>query len=180
MVQRCACVLLAEYQSRHQTLPVGAITAALNGSQLLSVEQTVVEKTVITMMERGSYYRNLENALGAGATLALGTEIGETTWTKALGKSGRRFDATMDHLKRTALARLAQDYSELRIHLVAHQLRYLQSCENTYIELGEASFDVLANPQQWATDVALSADLMLECIHNPSNGGLLASNYWEY
>ena len=86
----------------------------------------------------------------------------------------------MDHLKQTTLAQLAQDYSKLRIHLVAHQLRYLESCQSTYIQQDEASFDDLADPQQWAANVALSADLMLECIHNPSNGGLLASNYWEY
>jgi len=38
-----------------------------------------VIKAVDKMTTQGSYYRNLETALGAGATLALGTNIPENT-----------------------------------------------------------------------------------------------------
>lgn len=78
MVQRCACILLAEYRSHHPLLSVEAITAGFNASQILPVEKRTVETTITTMLQRGSYYRNLESSLGAGSTLALGTEITET------------------------------------------------------------------------------------------------------
>lgn len=77
MVQRCVCILLADYQSRHPLLSVDDITRAVNTTQFLPVEKEVVEKTIATMSQRGSYYRNLERILGAGSTLALGTEITE-------------------------------------------------------------------------------------------------------
>lgn len=78
MVQRCACILLVEYRSRHPLLSVEAITAGFNASQISPVEKTTVEETIAKMLQRGSYYRNLECSLGAGSTLALGTEITET------------------------------------------------------------------------------------------------------
>lgn len=80
MVQRCDCVLLAAYKSRHPLASAEAITATFNASKLLRVEKVKVEKTIATMIQRGSYYRNLENVLGAGSTLALGTETSETKY----------------------------------------------------------------------------------------------------
>lgn len=55
------------------------IAEAIKNSCLFHVDSASVEKSMTAMMTLGSYYRNLENALGQGATLALGTEIAETT-----------------------------------------------------------------------------------------------------
>lgn len=79
MVQRCACLVLVEYRSRYPSISNEEIAKAIANSQLLQVEQASVEKTITTMLSRGSYYRNLENALGKGVTLVLGAEIAETT-----------------------------------------------------------------------------------------------------
>lgn len=79
MVQRCSCVLLAEYRSLYPLLPPEQIAEAICGSGLLQVETSLIEKNIATMMSRGSYYRRLEGALGAGVTLALGTKVAETT-----------------------------------------------------------------------------------------------------
>lgn len=78
MVQRCACVLLAEYQSRHGIVPAGIIAEALSSSRLLPTNVASVEKEIAKMQMHGSYYRSLENALGKGATLAFGTDMAET------------------------------------------------------------------------------------------------------
>lgn len=79
MVQRCACLVLAKYRSRYQSIPVDSIAEAINESRLLNIKPASVPGKIATMLSRGSYYRSLENALGVGATLVLGTEIAETT-----------------------------------------------------------------------------------------------------
>lgn len=79
MVQRCSCLLLAEYQSRHPLSSTSMIAEVICDSRLLQVEKASVEKSIATMISRGSYYRSLEGALGAGVTLTLGTEVAETT-----------------------------------------------------------------------------------------------------
>lgn len=78
MVQRCLCVLLAEYQSRRKGLSAEAIAQAINGSHLPYGDVISVRRCVAKMESQGSYYRNLENALGKGATLALGGGVSET------------------------------------------------------------------------------------------------------
>jgi len=79
MVQRCACILYAEYKSRNISTSPAAVAAILCNSCLPTVDSASVIKAVDKMTTQGSYYRNLETALGAGATLALGTNIPENT-----------------------------------------------------------------------------------------------------
>ena len=79
MVQRCACILFADYRSLYGEIPPETIATTICESQLLGVDPAYVESTIDKMIKRGSYYRNLESVLGAGASLALGTEIAETT-----------------------------------------------------------------------------------------------------
>lgn len=55
------------------------IAEAICDSRLLQVESSSVEKSIATMISRGSYYRRLEGVLGVGVTLVLGTEVAETT-----------------------------------------------------------------------------------------------------
>lgn len=78
MVQRCACILLAEHESRHGILPAETIAEALNDSHMPHVDVASVQKNIAKMMSRGSYYRSLEKALGRGTILALGIEMPET------------------------------------------------------------------------------------------------------
>ena len=79
MVQRCACILYAEYKSRNTFASPTSIAETLCNSHLLAADSASVIKAVNKMTNQGSYYRNLEAALGAGATLALGTNISENT-----------------------------------------------------------------------------------------------------
>ena len=79
MVQRCACILFAEYRSWYGRASRETIATTICESQLLRVDSAYVKRTVDKMIELGSYYRNLDSALGEGASLAFGTEIAEST-----------------------------------------------------------------------------------------------------
>ena len=79
MVQRLACVLLAEYRTQNASMSSGEIADCLGRCHPLRINGASIEKEIARMIERGSYYRSLERALGVGVTLALGTQIAETT-----------------------------------------------------------------------------------------------------
>jgi hypothetical protein len=79
MVQRCACILFAEHRSRYGNVPPAVIADSICNSHLSGVDTVYVEKTIEKIISRGSYYRSLEQALGAGVTLALGTDVAEST-----------------------------------------------------------------------------------------------------
>ncbi|PNS15289.1 hypothetical protein CAC42_5460 [Sphaceloma murrayae] len=76
------------------------------------------------MEEDGSRYRNLESRLGEGATLALGTKLGESYWKKFLPKS--RIDSFVEMAKDTRLPQLSTQYAPLRKELVKYYLHELQ------------------------------------------------------
>lgn len=80
MVQRCDCILLAEYRSRHPSSSSDIITEVFDAFRLIHIDKVTVKKTITNMVQQGSYYRSLEKALGSGSTLALGTTISETKY----------------------------------------------------------------------------------------------------
>lgn len=154
------------------------IAAALYASHVLVVDRAKVEKTITTMLERGSYYRNLESVLGAGSTLALGTEINETTyvlaactfhstdensWTRALGKSGKVFNKVTQHLRETSLASLSRRYAELRAHLVSYQLQYLVSRHSLLVQQATMPLNTF-DENLWMMDTNSASDAMLNFI----------------
>lgn len=75
MAQRCACILLAE---RHHRFRVADIASAMTNSTHGAVFDAQCA-TIKSMVTFGSYYLSLEEALGRGVTLALGTDIAEST-----------------------------------------------------------------------------------------------------
>ena len=79
MVQRCACLLFVEYRSKHQHLSSDAIANIICTSNLPGVDFQHCKGAVSKMTTFGSYYRNMERTLGKGVTLALGTNVAETT-----------------------------------------------------------------------------------------------------
>ncbi len=79
MVRRCACVLLVEYQSSRECLSSEEIAALLGKTESFGRDIENIAKTVSTMTDFGSRYRNMEKALGKGVTLALGKTVSETT-----------------------------------------------------------------------------------------------------
>ena len=75
MAQRCICILLVEHDDRVCADDIAfALTGQNHGKQFQERR-----KTVAKMRTLGSYYRNLEMALGEGVTLALGINIAENT-----------------------------------------------------------------------------------------------------
>ncbi|KAK5217810.1 hypothetical protein LTR72_009473 [Exophiala xenobiotica] len=95
----------------------------------LSSEQ--VAKTIQRMISAGSRYRNLENRLGYGTCLVLGTTLKESSWCEVLPKSGDKFEMVVAHLRSTPVNTLAQEYSELRHCIINHQLDSLDSLAGT-------------------------------------------------
>lgn len=75
MVQRCACILLIEQAPEVSATEIAmALTGQNSGEEFQARYNDVVKMTTL-----GSYYRALEVALGKGVTLALGSDIAETT-----------------------------------------------------------------------------------------------------
>ncbi|KAK5947723.1 hypothetical protein OHC33_011261 [Knufia fluminis] len=147
-----------------------SIAETLCNSHLLAADFASVIKAVNKMTSQGSYYRNLEAALGAGATLALGTNIPENTWTRVLTKQGGKFDAAITHLRQTPLAEMAQQYSSLRILLVEYQLQRLRCGRDDFQLLTagqdkQLGFYTNMNARLFANEYdSSSADAMLECV----------------
>ena len=71
------------------------------------------------MLNYGSYYRNMEKALGKGVTLALGITHAES---KILTKKTKKFNRVMDQLRNTPFGGLSITYAELRSCLVKHEM----------------------------------------------------------
>lgn len=75
MAQRCACILLVEQVAQVSATDIAiALTGQTHGE--LFDDRC---KTVKKMIDSGSYYRSLEQALGKGVTLALGISLAEDT-----------------------------------------------------------------------------------------------------
>lgn len=77
MVRRCACILLAEYRSLYPQYTVDSIAELT--SKALCVELLQCRDAIGKMLTYGSYYRNMEQALGKGVTLALGITHSESS-----------------------------------------------------------------------------------------------------
>lgn len=77
MVRRCICILFAEIQSQVGCLPAAEITNMITPLNSQPIDQAMVEAAIKRMEKYGSYYRSLEKALGAGASLALGNNVSE-------------------------------------------------------------------------------------------------------
>lgn len=126
MVQRLACLLFIEYRSKYPCSSSDGIANIICNSGLLGVDlrhvKKTVKKTVNKMITLGSYYRNMEQALGKGVALSLGTDISETTWTRVLTKKPEKVNVVMSHLKETLLAELSQKYARLRDCLINHRM----------------------------------------------------------
>lgn len=75
MAQRCACILLIEQAPEVSATEVAMALAGQNsGDEFQARYNDVVRMTTL-----GPYYRSLEAVLGKGVTLALGTDIAEST-----------------------------------------------------------------------------------------------------
>lgn len=76
MVKVCLCLLLVDFSSAS-----GSRTSSNDALRHSSTQQTEVDilaKTLKTMEDRGSRYRNLELALGFSAAMFIGTSISES------------------------------------------------------------------------------------------------------
>ncbi|KAF4547262.1 Hypothetical protein D9617_49g041230 [Elsinoe fawcettii] len=76
------------------------------------------------MDEDGGRYRNLEQSLGEGSTLALGIELGESYWKKFLPKSG--IHTFLERANKTRLPELSIKFTPLRKEIVRYYLNEYQ------------------------------------------------------
>lgn len=89
---------------------------------IFDLDLTKIEATIKKMTDEGSRYKNLESALGLGATLVLGTKYKDSTWCKTLPKKDEKFEEIVGHLRRTSLPELAARYAPLRMAVMEQQL----------------------------------------------------------
>jgi hypothetical protein len=79
MVRRLLCLLLVELQSRRNIF-YAEIAVALHRLNAAEYVHTEVENTVREMLDAGSRYINLENALGPGTVFVLGKDLSESLY----------------------------------------------------------------------------------------------------
>jgi len=108
-------------------MPVPVVAAAVLQANCFEYNSTEVESFIKKMVHDGSRYRNIEQSLGHGASLVLGTNTSESFWAKLLPKQGEKFEDAMSHLRSTQLPGLALKYSQLRIVLLKHRLGQFDS-----------------------------------------------------
>lgn len=79
-------------------------------------------------------------------------------------KSGEKLDATIEHLKRTNLYPLAQQYKELRTRLISYQLQHLEAIQEVFSQSQDSQCGAHTAQQRWMDDGDLLADMMLDCV----------------
>lgn len=85
----------------------------------------------------------------------------DRSWSKALTKSGDKFNTAIEHLKETNLAQLAQDYAGLRDRLITFQFYYLEVLQAVSVQSCTAQ-------QQWMNNNEAQGDMMLDCVDTQS------------
>jgi len=78
MIRRCACILLAEYRSLYPQYTIDNIAEL--ASKSLNFDLSQCRDAIGNMLNYGSYYRNMEKAIGKGVTLALGITHAESSY----------------------------------------------------------------------------------------------------
>jgi hypothetical protein len=78
MARRFLCVLLIDLKGMNRGATADQTADVLNLLNASLYPREVVIDAVKDMIEAGSRYKNIENALGKGAIFVLGTEIAET------------------------------------------------------------------------------------------------------
>lgn len=94
-----------------------------------------------------------------------------------LGKSGTKFDEVIQHLRQTPLGLLSQQYAQLRVHLVTHQLQHLESRLNVFLQSTETPPNTLLDQQLCIADLPSASDAMLEIVDDMRCS---ESDLWTY
>lgn len=81
-----------------------------------------------------------------------------------LGKSGTKFDEVIQHLRETPLGLLSQQYAQLRVHLVSHQLQYLESRLSLCLQPTGIPPNTLLDQQPRIANLSSASDAMLEIV----------------
>ncbi|KAF2725393.1 hypothetical protein K431DRAFT_342846 [Polychaeton citri CBS 116435] len=85
-------------------------------------------RTLVAMTERGAKYKFLEQALGRGISLVLGTTLSESHWLKLLPKDGKgKFSQVKEHLDTTNVLELSEKFNNLQLAIMTSMASYLTS-----------------------------------------------------
>ncbi|EMC97244.1 hypothetical protein BAUCODRAFT_121740 [Baudoinia panamericana UAMH 10762] len=79
--------------------------------------------TLMTMIERGRKYKFLEQELGLGVCICLGTDLSESHWDKLLKKTTADFSRIMEHLREKGVSDMANRLGPLRDFVVSQKIR---------------------------------------------------------